>query len=59
VLAIGNVGKQRESSADGHAVDGHATGGGDTRLRGDGRQEPAHFESEVRKRKKARMASPV
>ena len=33
--------------------------GGDIRLRGDGRQEPAHFEPEVRKRKKARMASPT
>jgi hypothetical protein len=33
--------------------------GGDIRLRGDGRQEPAHFEPEVRKRKKARMASPA
>jgi hypothetical protein len=33
--------------------------GGDIRLRGDGRQEPAHFESEVRKREKARMASPA
>ncbi len=31
--------------------------GGDIRLRGDGRQEPAHFEPEVRKREKARMAS--
>ena len=31
--------------------------GGDIRLRGDGRQEPAHFEPEVRKRAKARMAS--
>lgn len=28
------------------------------RLIQDGRQEPAHFEPEVRKRKKARMASP-
>jgi hypothetical protein len=28
------------------------------RLRGDGRQERAHFEPEVRKRKKASMASP-
>jgi hypothetical protein len=27
-------------------------------LREDGRQEPAHFEPEVRKRAKARMASP-
>jgi hypothetical protein len=26
---------------------------------GDGRQEPAYFEPEVRKRAKARMASPV
>ena len=33
--------------------------GGDIRLRGDGRQEPAHFEPEVRKRAKARMASPA
>ncbi|MEI6239585.1 MAG: hypothetical protein WCR51_04290 [Planctomycetia bacterium] len=33
--------------------------GGDIRLRGDGRQEPAHYEPEVRKRKKARMASPA
>jgi hypothetical protein len=33
--------------------------GGDTRLRGDGRQEPAHFEPDVRKREKARMASPA
>jgi hypothetical protein len=32
--------------------------GGDIRRRGDGRQEPAHFEPEVRKRGKARMASP-
>lgn len=32
---------------------------GDIRLREDGRQERAHFESEVRKREKARMASPV
>jgi hypothetical protein len=31
--------------------------GGDIRLIGDGRQEPAHFEPEVRKRAKARMAS--
>jgi len=31
--------------------------GGDIRLREDGRQEPAHFEPEVRKRAKARMAS--
>ena len=29
--------------------------GGDIRLRGVRRQEPAHFEPEVRKRKKARM----
>jgi hypothetical protein len=29
---------------------------GDIRLRADGRQEPAHFEPEVRKRVKARMA---
>jgi hypothetical protein len=35
------------------------TCGGDIRLRGDGRQEPAHFEPEVRKREKARMASPA
>jgi hypothetical protein len=35
------------------------TCGGDIRLREDGRQEPAHFESEVRKRAKARMASPA
>ena len=35
------------------------TCGGDIRLRGDGRQEPAHFEPEVRKRAKARMASPA
>ena len=34
-------------------------GGGDIRLRVDHRQEPAHFEPEVRKRKKARMASPA
>jgi len=33
--------------------------GGDIRLRKDGRQEPAHFEPEVRKREKARMASPA
>ena len=33
--------------------------GGDIRLSEDGRQEPAHFEPEVRKRKKARMASPA
>jgi hypothetical protein len=40
--------------------------GGDIRLisfitepGGDGRQEPAHFEPEVRKREKARMASPA
>ena len=33
--------------------------GGDIRRRGDGRQEPAHFEPEVRKREKARMASPA
>jgi len=33
--------------------------GGDIRLREDRRQEPAHFEPEVRKRKKARMASPA
>jgi hypothetical protein len=33
--------------------------GGDIRLRGDGWQEPTHFEPEVRKRKKARMASPA
>jgi hypothetical protein len=32
--------------------------GGVMRLRGDGRQERAHFEPEVRKRKKASMASP-
>ena len=31
--------------------------GGDIRLREDGRQEPAHFEPEVRKREKARKAS--
>jgi hypothetical protein len=31
--------------------------GGDIRLIADGRQEPASFEPEVRKRKKARMAS--
>ena len=35
------------------------TCGGDLRRRGDGRQEPAHFEPEVRKREKARMASPA
>ena len=35
------------------------TCGGDIRLREDGRQEPAHFEPEVRKRGKARMASPA
>ena len=35
------------------------TCGGDIRLRVDRRQEPAHFEPEVRKRKKARMASPA
>ena len=33
--------------------------GGDIRLRGDGRQEPAHFEPDVRKRAKSRMASPA
>jgi hypothetical protein len=33
--------------------------GGDIRLVGEGRQEPAHFEPEVRKRKKARMATPA
>ena len=33
--------------------------GGDIRLREDGRQEPAHFEPEVRKRKKARMRKPA
>jgi hypothetical protein len=33
--------------------------GGDIRLREDGRQEPAYFEPEVRKRAKARMASPA
>jgi hypothetical protein len=33
--------------------------GGDIRLRGDGRQEPAHFEPEVRKRATARTASPA
>jgi hypothetical protein len=32
--------------------------GGDIRLRGDGRQEPAHYEPEVRKRKKAGTAIP-
>jgi hypothetical protein len=31
--------------------------GGDIRLREDGRQEPAHFEPEVRKREKAGVAS--
>jgi hypothetical protein len=31
--------------------------GGDIHLRGDGRQEPASFEPEIRKRAKARMAS--
>jgi hypothetical protein len=35
------------------------TCGGDIRRRGDGRQEPARFEPEVRKREKARMASPA
>ncbi len=35
------------------------TCGGDIQLREDGRQEPAHFEPEVRKRAKARMASPA
>ena len=35
------------------------TCGGDIRLREDGRQEPAHFEPGVRKRAKARMASPA
>ena len=33
--------------------------GGDIRLTLDGRQEPAYFEPEVRKRAKARMASPA
>jgi len=33
--------------------------GGDIRLRGAGLQETAHFEPEVRKRKKAWMASPA
>ena len=33
--------------------------GGDIRLRGNVRQEPAHLEPEVRKRKNARMASPA
>ncbi len=33
--------------------------GGDIRLRGNGRQDPAHFEPKVRKRAKARMASPA
>ncbi|MFM8291895.1 MAG: transposase, partial [Planctomycetia bacterium] len=33
--------------------------GGDIRLREDRRQEPASFEPEVRKREKARMASPA
>ena len=33
--------------------------GGDIRRRGDGLQEPAYFEPEVRKREKARMASPA
>ena len=33
--------------------------GGDIQLRGTGRQEPAHFEPEVCKREKARMASPA
>ena len=33
--------------------------GGDIHRRVDRRQEPAHFEPEVRKRKKARMASPA
>ena len=33
--------------------------GGDIRLKEDGRQEPASFEPEVRKREKARMASPA
>ena len=26
-LAIGNIGKRREAAADGHATDGHGTGG--------------------------------
>jgi hypothetical protein len=33
--------------------------GGDIGLREDGRREPAHFEPEVRKRAKARMAAPA
>jgi hypothetical protein len=33
--------------------------GGEIQLSGDGWQEPAHFEPEVRKRAKARMASPA
>ncbi|MFM8495367.1 MAG: hypothetical protein ACKOEM_07555 [Planctomycetia bacterium] len=33
--------------------------GDDIRLREDGRQEPAYVEPEVRKREKARMASPA
>jgi hypothetical protein len=33
--------------------------GGDIRLRGDGRQEPAHVEPEVRKREKAGMRKPA
>jgi hypothetical protein len=33
--------------------------GGDIRLRGDGRQEPAHFEPEIRRREKARMRKPA
>jgi hypothetical protein len=33
--------------------------GGDIRLRGDCRLEPAHFEPEVRSSKKARVASPA
>jgi hypothetical protein len=33
--------------------------GGDIRPREDGRQEPAHFEPDVRKREKARKASPA
>jgi hypothetical protein len=36
-----------------------ASAAADIRLRADGRQEPAHFEPEVRKRAKARMASPA
>jgi len=32
---------------------------GDIRRRGDGRQEPAHVEPEVRKREKARMRKPA